>query len=219
VRLSKEEISRKLLHLFALLMPVSIYYGPEWSFPGFLVPLILGTLFVLSVIIEFLRFKSPAVQSFFFKCFGSMLRKEEHFKITGSTWVIGAGFACSLLFAREPYISFIVLFLFILGDAMAALVGISIGRTKIGKKSLEGSLACFVTCLALFYLVFPLFPGLLDAWNHRLPHGIVLVTALVITVFELIPLKVHPKIVINDNLAVPIIAGYVIKGLELLHIS
>jgi dolichol kinase len=178
VRLSKEEISRKLLHLFALLMPVSIYYGPEWSFPGFLVPLILGTLFVLSVIIEFLRFKSPAVQSFFFK-----------------------------------------IFLFILGDAMAALVGISIGRTKIGKKSLEGSLACFVTCLALFYLVFPLFPGLLDAWNHRLPHGIVLVTALVITVFELIPLKVHPKIVINDNLAVPIIAGYVIKGLELLHIS
>jgi dolichol kinase len=219
VRLSKEEIRRKLLHLFALLMPAGIFYAPQWSFPPLFMPVLLGTLFIGSVIVEFLRFKSPAVQSLFFKCFGSMLRKEEHFKITGSTWVIGAAFACSILFAHEPYISFIALFLFILGDAMAALIGISLGRVKIGKKTLEGSLACFLTCIALFYLVFPFVPGLLDVWNGRLPHGIVLVTALVITVFELVPLKVHPGIVINDNLAVPIIAGYVIKGLELLQIS
>jgi dolichol kinase len=219
VKLSKEEIRRKLLHLFALLMPVGIFYGPEWSFPPLFVPILLGTLFFASVIVEFLRFKSPAVQAFFFKCFGSMLRKEEHFKVTGSTWVIGAGFICSILFAHEPYISFIALFLFILGDAMAALVGISMGRVKIGKKSLEGSMACFLTCVALFYLVFPLFPGLLDVWNNRLPHSIVLVTALVITVFELVPLKVHPRVIINDNLAVPVIAGYVIKGLGLLLFS
>jgi dolichol kinase len=200
VKLSKEEIRRKLLHLFALLMPVGIFYGPEWSFPPLFVPILLGTLFFASVIVEFLR-------------------KEEHFKVTGSTWVIGAGFICSILFAHEPYISFIALFLFILGDAMAALVGISMGRVKIGKKSLEGSMACFLTCVALFYLVFPLFPGLLDVWNKRLPHSIVLVTALVITVFELVPLKVHPRVIINDNLAVPVIAGYVIKGLGLLLFS
>lgn len=217
--LSQQEIRRKLLHLLALLMPVGIFYGPEWSFPRLFMPVLLGTLFFLSVIIEFLRFKSTAVQTFFFKCFGSMLRKEEHFKITGSTWVIGAAFICSIVFARESYISFIILFLFILGDAMAALVGISMGRIKIGKKSLEGSIACFLTCIALFYLVFPLFPRVLDVWNNRFPHGIVLVTALVITVFELIPLKVHPRIVINDNLAVPIIAGYLMKGLVFLHIS
>jgi dolichol kinase len=219
VKLSKEEIRRKLLHLFALLMPMGILYGPEWSFPPVFMTILLGTLFFVSVSVEFMRFKSPVVQTFFFKCFGSMLRKEEHFKITGSTWVIGAAFFCSILFSNESHISFIALFLFILGDAVAALIGISLGRVKIGKKSLEGSLACFLTCIAVFYLVFPLFPGLLDVWNNRLPHGIVLVTALVITVFELVPLKVLPRVIINDNLAVPIIAGYVIKGLELLHIS
>jgi hypothetical protein len=76
VKLSKEEIRRKLLHLFALVMPVGIFYGPEWSFPPLFMTIILGTLFFVSVIVEFMRFKSPVVQTFFFKFFGSNLRKE-----------------------------------------------------------------------------------------------------------------------------------------------
>ena len=106
------------------------------------------------------------------------------------------------------------LFMFILGDAVAALVGISMGKIKLGAKSLEGSVACFIMCLLLFYAVFPWLPGLLDAWQGRLPPLITLSTALVITVFELIPLKIHPKITINDNLAVPVIAAFVMMGLE-----
>jgi dolichol kinase len=177
-------------------------------------PMLLGILFLLSVLIEFMRFKSPFVQSVFFKYFGSMLRKEEHFKITGSTWVIGAAFICSIVFDKERHIAFMVLSMFILGDAVAALVGIGIGRIKIGVKSLEGSLACFLICMVLFYAVFPFVPGLLDTWEQKIPVALTLITSFVITVLELIPLKVHPKIVINDNLAVPVIAGYVMAALE-----
>jgi dolichol kinase len=214
VKLTKEEIRRKLLHLFALLMPIAIFYAPGWSFHPLIVPGVLGMLFVSSVLVELIRFKVPWVQDLFFKLFGSMLRKEEHFKITGSTWVIGAAFLCSILFRGYPHISFMVLFLFILGDAVAALVGISIGRVKIGKKSLEGSLACFLLCVVLFYALFPFIPGLLESLNHKVPPLLILVTAFVITIFELVPLRIHPLITINDNLAVPIIAGYVMMGLE-----
>ena len=214
MQLTSQEIGRKLLHLFALLMPIGIFYGPALHFPKLLVGIFLGTLFAGSCIVEFLRFRIPAVQKIFFVMFGSMLRKEESFKITGSTWIIGAGFLCSILFTKEPYISFIVLSLFVLGDAAAALVGISLGRIKIGKKSLEGSLACFFTCIILSVAVLPLIPGLLSAWGGKMPLLIVFVTALVITVFELVPLKISSKIIINDNLAVPVIAGYVILLLQ-----
>jgi dolichol kinase len=219
VILTKEEITRKLLHLFALLMPAGIFFGPGWSFPPLLMPVLLFVLFAVSVAVELLRFKVPAIQKMVLSVFGMMMRKEEHAKISGWTWVIGAAFMCTVLFASRPHVSFMVLSLFILGDAVAALVGISVGRIKIGKKSLEGSLACFALCVLLFYAAFPLVPGLLDAWHGRAPALIIWTTALVITLFELLPLKVSKSLTINDNLAVPVIAGYVMIGLEKLVIG
>jgi len=212
--LRKEEIARKLLHLFALLMPIGIFYLPRWSIPEYVPAGVLAFLLSGSMIVETLRFKVPAVQKIFFKLFGSMLREEESKRTTGSTYVIGAALLCAILFRENPHISFMVLSLFILGDAIAAIVGLSMGRIKIGKKSLEGSLACFLLCIILFYGVFPIVPGLLDIWNGKLPFVLVLTTSFAITIFELIPLRITKKFTINDNLAVPVIAGYIMLGLS-----
>jgi dolichol kinase len=213
--LSPEEIRRKLLHLFALLMPVSIFYAHQLSFPPLLVPGVLFILFAASVIVEALRFKVPLIQKIVLSLFGSMMRKEEHAIVSGWTWVIGAAFLCSILFKNHPHVSFIALTLFIIGDAAAAIVGIGVGRIKIGKKTLEGSFGCLAACLMLFYLVFPYVPGLTASIGRSyIPSIIILTTSFVITIFELIPLRITPKIVINDNLAVPVIAGYVIVAIE-----
>jgi dolichol kinase len=216
--ISSEEISRKLLHLFALLMPVGIFYAPKLSFPGLLVPLFLLGLFLLSVIVEMLRFKIPAIQKAVLFFFGHMMRKEEHFVISGWTWVIGAAFLCSVLFKEKPHISFMALSLFILGDAMAALIGISMGKIMIGKKTLEGSIACFVTCIILFTAVFPFVPGLIEACGFKkgFPLLTIMATSFVVTFFELIPLKISPRITINDNLGVPVISGYILMGIAYL---
>lgn len=212
--LRKEEITRKLLHLFALVMPVGIFYFPKWSLPSYLPLTILSFVLVGSVIIENLRFKNPVIQKLFFQMFGSMLREEESSKTTGSTFVIGAAVLCGILFWKNPHITFMVLSMFILGDAIAAIVGLSIGRIKIGKKSLEGSTACFILCMALFYGVFPFLPGVLHPWGGQVPAVIAIATSLSITLFELIPLRITPKIIINDNLAVPVISGFVMLGLS-----
>ncbi|MBN1665411.1 MAG: hypothetical protein JW943_17580 [Deltaproteobacteria bacterium] len=212
--LTKEEIGRKLLHLFALLMPIGIFYLPRWSFPVYAMPIILGLILFAVITVEYLRSNDPAIQEIFVKYFGSMLRKEESFKITGATWVIASALLCSILFARHLHIAFMVLSLFILGDAIAAIIGLSMGRIKIGRKSLEGSLSCFILCLCLFYFVFPNLPGLLDAWGGKTPGVMIWTTSLVVTLFELIPLKITRDFTINDNLAVPVIAGYVMWGLE-----
>jgi dolichol kinase len=214
VALRKEEINRKLLHLIALLMPAGIFYLPYLFSLNYAVSvIILGILLVGSVIIEHLRFKNPAVQKLFYAVAGSMLREEEAKSTTGSTYVIGAALLCSLLFYKQPQIAFMVLFMFILGDAVAAIVGMSIGRIKIGKKSLEGSLACFTMCMVLFFTVFPFFPGILNQWGGKIPFMVAVGTSLAITVFELIPLRISKKLIINDNLAVPVIAGFTMIGL------
>lgn len=215
--LTKQEINRKLLHLFALSIPAGIFYLPKVSAIPWIVPSsALAAILAVSIVIEYLRFRVPAVQKLFFNWFGSMLRKEEEKRTTGSTYIIGAGLLCSVFFRNEPHIAFIVLTLFILGDATAALVGIGIGRIKIGKKSLEGSLACFALCLALFFFVFPYTPLLLEPWNGTIPLGIVMSVSLVITLLELIPLKIYKNIQLNDNLAVPVLAGYLMHVLYIM---
>ncbi|MDG5815642.1 hypothetical protein QA601_11165 [Chitinispirillales bacterium ANBcel5] len=217
--LRKEEITRKILHLFALLMPIAIFYTPRMNV-SFLLPLgVLAFLLFGSIIVEWLRFRYPLVQKVFFTCFGKLLRKEEKSKTTGSTFVIAASLLCAILFRNNLHIAFIVLFLFILGDAIAAIVGLSIGRVKIGKKSLEGSIACFLLCMALLYWVIPLFPGVFEPWGNRFPLILALITSLSITLLELFPLKINKKHIINDNLAVPVITGYVILFMDKVFIS
>lgn len=207
----REEIFRKLLHLFALTMPAGIYYLPQWGAARYVPTIVLAIVLAGSIVVEKLRRINPAVQEIFYKAVGSMLRKEEKQRTTGSTWVIGSAFICSILFRNDAWIALIVLTLFILGDSVAALVGMSIGRIKIGKKSLEGSAACFCLCMLFFYGVFPFVPGVIPFPGGRLPLVVAPATSLVVTLFELIPLYITPKHVINDNLAVPIISGLVLR--------
>jgi dolichol kinase len=219
MQIPREEIQRKLLHLIALLMPIGILYGPGWSFPPLFMPIVLFLLFAVSMIVEIFRFRNPFIQKLVLSTFGSMMRKEELCsKISGSTWVIGAAFLCCILFKGHRSISFIALTLFIVGDAAAAIVGIRFGRIKIGKKSLEGSIACFIVCIVLFYWAFPAIPGILDAWGGRATLISTVAVSTVITVFELIPLRFSPSLTINDNIAVPVIAGYTMMLLERLQL-
>jgi dolichol kinase len=218
MQLPREEIQRKLFHLIALLMPVGILYGPRWSFSPLFMPIVLFVIFTVSMIVEVFRFRNPFIKKLVLSAFGSMMRKEELCsKISGSTWVIGAAFLCSILFKGHRSISFIALTLFIIGDAAAAIVGIRFGRIKIGNKSLEGSIACFIVCVVLFYGVFPVIPGLLDAWGGRASLISIVAVSTVITVFELIPLRFSRSFAINDNIAVPVIAGYTMILLEKLR--
>lgn len=213
MQLLKHEINRKLLHLLALLMPTGIFYIPKTLDVSYLVPaIILAFLLLGSILMETLRFRVTTIQKIFLRCFGSMLRKEEEAITTGSTYFIGAAFVCSILFRNVPHIAFMSLTLFILADAIAALVGQSIGRIKIGKKSLEGSLACFFLCLGMFFL-FPQIPLLLDVWDGSIPIPLILITSISITLLELIPLKITKNFTINDNLAVPVIAGLIMDRL------
>ncbi len=216
--LKKEEIMRKVLHfIFGTIIPVGALYIPwyaqkqGWDFvpPWALPPIILGVFLVGFVLMETLRFRIPAIANLVNKFGGSFMRKEEAKTTTGATYINASALICTIIFRNHPYISFMVISTFIWGDAVAALVGQAIGKIKIGKKSLEGSLACLVLCLFFYLLVFPHVPLLLDSWNGRVPLAIVIIASLSVTIMELFPLKFSKTFDINDNLTVPVITGLI----------
>lgn len=210
MKLQKEEIYRKLLHLIALLMPVGIFYLPGLGYSPELPAILLGILLCISLMAEFIRLKHSSIGKIFLLLFGKMMRPKEKNEITGSTYIIGGAFICSLLFRDFPSAAFISLFLFITGDAAAALAGIKFGRTKILDKSIEGCIGCFICCFLCLQLIIPLFHGVLTPWNGSISLIDKVVLALAITLLELVPLKAG-KIPINDNLAAPVLGGLFIK--------
>lgn len=220
MKVRTEEIKRKILHIFSgSLVPGAIFYltiygsqitflpslGASWAWPLLLTALAALGFFA----VEIIRQKVPAVQAIFHKTCGYMLREEEKVEWTGATWIAVSAFICVAAFANKPHITAMVMSTFIWGDAVAALVGQSIGRIKIGKKSLEGSIACFVLCMLMYLVLFPLVPNLLDAWNGKVPLVIAIIASLATTVMELFPFR-FGKFVVNDNLTVPVLTGVLV---------
>jgi dolichol kinase len=223
--LRSEEVYRKVLHVFTgLIVPGLILYIPRWAphisgAPGWMAPRLYSPALALAAAavftgVELLRFRFAPVQRMFYRISGKAMRPEEAKKMTGATYIVYSALLCSIVFVNHPSISFMALCAFIWGDAAAALVGQAVGRTKIGKKSLEGSLACFVLCMALFMGGYRLVPHVLDEWQGRAPLFLALAGSLCITVMELFPIRITKSISINDNLTVPVLTGI---ALLLLH--
>ena len=216
--LTPEEINRKLLHGIAVVLPAGIFYGPDLLELPFWIPVpIIGGLLVFSLVIETMRFRSAGFGDLFKKWFGSMLRSEEGAKLTGATYVLAGSFLCSLIALQGDAAAsavFLALTLFILGDAAAALVGKAIGRIRVGGKTLEGSVGCFLLCVALALFDFPYFPDFSnpDKWGSvSLLQALVI--AILITVLELFPIRIG-RLTLNDNLYVPVVAAFVALALR-----
>jgi glycerol-3-phosphate acyltransferase PlsY len=102
---------------------------------------------------------------------------------------------CISLFPKD--IAFISLSFLAIGDTLAAIVGISLGKRKLpkSKKSIEGSLACFIGTF-----VFAMF--FLNPQKYAIPL-IALAGAIAATIAE------SSRIAIDDNVKIPIFSGLV----------
>jgi dolichol kinase len=105
----------------------------------------------------------------------------------GSTYFLFAILLTIMLFPKPIAIASILIL--ILSDTAAALIGKWIGRVKIFGKTLEGSLAFFITALLIVWL----YPQMNRFWGS--------VAALGATVMEVLPIK------LDDNLSIPLVAG------------
>lgn len=145
--------------------------------------------------IDFLRLHINPIKSIFIILFGSLLRKNEFTSLTGGSYLMLASLVNMLIFEDRGIFMASIAFLAV-GDTMAALVGLTHGRTKIFtlRKTLEGMIACFLSC-ALISFTLSILPDI------NLPLKIGLIGAGIATLIEIIPLEV------NDNVLIPLVSA------------
>jgi len=205
-QLSREEVNRKLLHVLAVILPLSIFYGPLYAdVPRFYACLIILLLLFCSLLIEFFRLRKSVFANWFSDSFGSMMRMEESNQLTGATYVLGGSAICSLISLHSELASvcsFLCFTLFLLGDATAAIVGKAVGRIKIGKKTLEGGIGCFLLCVLLAGMLFPSLPLFSQIWGGSITLIQILIISAAVSILEFFPIKLK-ACTLNDNLYVP----------------
>jgi acyl phosphate:glycerol-3-phosphate acyltransferase len=148
-------------------------------------------LFLLVLTLDLIRLNVPSMNRFVLTKFSSFIRANEERRLTGTApYVLGIGL--SLFLYRVDIAAAAICFL-AFGDVAATTVGERYGRTKIGNKSLEGSLA-FVAAAVSAGLLLPLAGIPVVPW-------VILFGAIVAAGVELLTLPV------NDNLVIPLVSG------------
>ncbi|MBM3286067.1 MAG: phosphatidate cytidylyltransferase [Candidatus Eisenbacteria bacterium] len=179
------EVRRKAFHLSGVVVPIGYYLTPEPAGRH-----ILLALTVLALLADLVRLNERRVRTFFYYIFGSIVRDHERNNLLGSTYVLLSALLCSYAFDREIAIASMAFLS--LGDGMAAIVGRRFGRPRLFGKSIEGSLACFLSCLAAAWL----YPG--DPFTWRMMLG----GAAMAAIFELLPIP------LDDNMRISLSAGF-----------
>ncbi len=189
----RDELVRKLIHLFSLSIPIVYYFISTYT-----TATILGILLFIAFLIDIGRHFHPSIGNIFYKIFGFILRKHEidteQKKLNGATYVLLSAFIGVLIF---PKVIFITAFsILIISDSMAALIGRKFGRHKFLLKSLEGTLAFFVSaCIVVFFTP--------KIGNFQEEFFIGFVAAFVGAVVENISSRL-----IDDNLSIPLSVGF-----------
>jgi dolichol kinase len=181
------EAARKAFHLLSL-----VYLGAYKLIGWPAVMKLMIPWVILVFIVETCRLKSPELNRRLTLAFGGLAREDEHDKYSGILHTTLGVFIIWLLYGGRDTLVSAGIYYVALGDAAAALVGKAVGRHRIGasKKSVEGSAACFLVCLAI---------GL----GHGYAAGPALAAAVTATVVEFLPTGRWW----NDNLWMPVITA------------
>ena len=180
-------IGRKFYHLAGGLGLLFFYYilGRDRAL------LFFAVLFVVVLALDLMRLKMPAVNRFVLTKFPSFIRTSEEHKLTGTaSYVLGIG---STLYLYRTDLATLAICFLAFGDVAATTIGERYGKTKIGDKSLEGSIAFVVAGVSTGFL--------LSLAGISVMYGLILAGAIIAAGVELLPLPV------NDNLLIPLVSG------------
>ena len=184
----KNELMRKSIHICNSLFAYSLFFFNQRDFA-----IVIGICTIGIILFEIARVKSRKVSTFFIKIFGPIIRDfEGGGRLTGATYVMVSSFFVLLFFDKYVCITSILIMSY--SDTAAAIIGKMYGKTKIFKKTLEGSLAFFITSLIIILVMVP-----------EVNLGLGLVAILAATIVESLPISV------DDNLSVPLIIALILS--------
>ncbi len=194
-------LARRLFHFSSgvglIILSYQLPQKSEWA-------LFLGSLLAFDLLIEGSRLIWPALNLWILDKFKSVLREGEEARLSGITYYLLGCVLSVLLFPRD--IAILSILFLAMGDPIAAVVGVVRGRrywpadVSPTRKTLEGSLACFVFCgLATWAMSFLLKHTGDHLWTDRLLFA--MVGGFAAALGELLPLRA------DDNFSMPLISG------------
>lgn len=188
----RDELIRKLIHLFSLSIPVIYYFIPTDTSIK-----ILTALTIFAFMVDGGRFISKSFAKLFYKFFGFLLRKHElddkKKNLTGATYVLLSALICALIFPKVIFVSAFTIL--IISDTVAALIGRKLGKRKFLRKSFEGTLSFFISA-SIVVLFTP------KIGNFPMEYVIGFIAAFVGAIVENISYGLA-----DDNLSIPVSTG------------
>lgn len=154
---SSHTLQRRIWHVAGGLLLIAPYGLGVVTRPTYAAVLWILVLLVLAV--DVVRLRHPAANALFARALQKLLLPRDLTGLNGTTYFLAGILLAVVLFPRPEAVAG-ALFL-ILGDFAAGVVGRGWGRTRLwrSRKSLEGSAACFLTCLALGAAIVGWLPG------------------------------------------------------------
>lgn len=190
---SVASLERRAFHIVSgSVLPLSALVVPVWLVVSVTA---LGT--IAGVGLELTRRRSPSLNRWFVDHFSVLLKREESTRWLGSTYFLISTLVAFLAF--DKYVAILALLFLSVGDPFAAVIGERIGRTRLGKKSLEGTAGFVVASLVV--------GGVVVGAGAEVPFPAVFLGAIVGGLVELAALPP------DDNLTVPLAAGGVMTAL------
>jgi dolichol kinase len=183
---------RKFFRIGAgIVFPLVYYFSPNKIIVEMLILYLLGIMTTLEV----MRSISPSLWRTIVEHSKGILKVREGM-ITGTTALLISNAIVIALFNK--WVAIVSLLYMLFGDAAAAIVGTKYGKVKMGGKTLEGSLAFFITTMVLALII--------SQWTGIRIHLIILIFgAIAATITEALPIE------INDNLTVAIVSAIVMQ--------
>jgi len=187
----RHELTRKSIHVALAVLPLAAWLALPANPILVRVGLLLFAL--LAIGIDFARRRPGRLNAWIRRLVGPLLRDTEDAHLLGATtFAISTAVAFAVF---PPTLALVAIGFLVVGDAAAALGGRALGRTRLRPgKTLEGSLACLLGCLAVAAAA----RGF-DLPEARVP--ILVLGAVVATIAELVASGD------TDNLAMPLISG------------
>jgi dolichol kinase len=199
----KIEYIRKAIHLCSLSIPVFYFFLSKTTVLSILIPV--TTLFV---VFDAARYYSNTGAKLFYKYFGWLLRNYEidnkRKRLNGASNILISAIICILIFPKLIVVkAFTIL---IISDSSAALIGRKFGKHKFFKKSLEGSLAFFVSAILMAIIATKMQYAWIPKSNmeyNSLEYLIAIIASGIGAVME------ASSVIVDDNYTIPITIGFV----------
>lgn len=194
-------LARKCWHMGMGLFMVTLYLsGMERLVAGKL----LGVFLFLFLVFEFARLRFPHLNEKIVRWWGPLMRTSEINKISGTPYYIASSLITVLIFPKP--IAALSIALLAVGDPLASLFGILYGKHSVrfaNGKSLIGTLAGMIACFVVALLFFNEMKSELHL-NFNQLLGLSVIAGMAGGGAEILPIEG------DDNLAIPIVAGFAV---------